>query len=61
MFITETAGIVGIKTEDMPATNYYVAAVGLDTGVTIRDDGFLIANAADVNVPADIVWFEAIG
>ena len=62
-FFVDSAGSleVGVKHESMAGAAYLSTTSGTDAGVTIRDDGFLLANGADVNVAAATVYYKAVG
>jgi hypothetical protein len=51
---------VKIEGEKGMLTNNYLSSVAADTGVTITDDGFDVANGADVNQNGVRTYFEAI-
>jgi len=52
---------VGYKTDEMAGSAYLSTSTGTDAGVTINDDGFTVANGADINVSAATVNFECDG
>jgi len=55
-----TGGKWGLKIEDEVGMsgNNYLSNTAADTGVTINDDGFTLANGADVNVAGSSVYYE---
>lgn len=50
-FTVTAAGSYGLKTNKM-LTDTYVSHLGADTGVTITETGFIVANGADINSAA---------
>jgi len=48
----------GYKSDEMAGDAYLSTTTGTDAGVTINDDGFTVANGADINVAAATVYFE---
>ena len=59
-FISESAGVYGMKTYAMPG-NEYVSQLGADTGITLTESGFVAANGADVNVNGSRTHYIALG
>jgi hypothetical protein len=58
-----TGGGWGLKIdgeEGMDGANY-LSSTGADVGVTITDNGFTVANGADVNSAGNPVSYEVIG
>jgi hypothetical protein len=56
-------GVWGVKIdgeEGMDADNY-LSSAGADTGVTITDNGFTVANGANVNSVGNPVYYEVEG
>jgi hypothetical protein len=55
-----TGGIWGIKIDGQTGmdADAYLSNTAADAGVTINDDGFLVANGADVNSSGNPVYYE---
>lgn len=55
-FTSSPANRWGYKSDEM-AGNAYISDQGADTGVTINNDGFTVANGADVNSSGNVVHY----
>lgn len=55
-----TGGVWGLKVDGEPGmdADAYLSSTGADAGVTITDNGFDLANGADVNVAGNPVYYE---
>lgn len=52
---------VGYKSEEMSGSAYLSTTTGTDAGVTLTDNGFTLANGADINVSGASIYFEILG
>lgn len=55
------SGAVGYKSDQMAGDDYFSTVAGMDDGVTITDNGFELANGADINIAAANIHYVCHG